>query len=126
MIRRPPRSTLFPYTTLFRSHDSIAPSVIRILREEIGAERIWNPNQVAVVIDHVAPASNVQTAESQNKLRAWVREQGIPNFFDVGRGISHQVLIEERLAQPGMLIVGSDSHSTAYGAVGALDRKSVV
>src|SRR3712207_7415690 len=78
MIRRPPRSTLFPYTTLFRSHDSIAPSVIRILREEIGAERIWNPNQVAVVIDHVAPASNVQTAESQNKLRAWVREQGIP------------------------------------------------
>ncbi len=100
-------------------HDSIAPSVIRILREEIGAERVWNSNQVAVVIDHVAPASNVQTAESQNKLRAWVREQGIPNFFDVGRGISHQVLIEERLAQPGMLIVGSDSHSTAYGAVGA-------
>jgi methanogen homoaconitase large subunit len=100
-------------------HDSIAPSVIRILHEQIGVECVWNPQQVAVVIDHVAPASNVQTAESQNRLRRWVREQNISNFFDVGRGISHQVLVEEHLAQPGMLIVGSDSHSTAYGAVGA-------
>jgi methanogen homoaconitase large subunit len=100
-------------------HDSIAPSVIRILHEQLGAERVWNAERVAVVIDHVAPASNVQTAESQGRLRAWVREQGIQNFFDVGRGISHQVLVEEQLARPGMLIVGSDSHSTAYGAVGA-------
>jgi len=100
-------------------HDSIAPSVIRILHEELGAERVWNPDQVAVVIDHVAPAASVQTAEAQGRLRRWVRDQGIRNFFDVGRGISHQVLVEERLARPGMLIVGSDSHSTAYGAVGA-------
>jgi methanogen homoaconitase large subunit len=100
-------------------HDSIAPSVIRIMQEQLGAEDVWNPNQIAVVIDHVAPASNLQTAKSQNRLRAWAREQGIQHFFDVGRGISHQVLIEEQLARPGMLIVGSDSHSTAYGAVGA-------
>jgi methanogen homoaconitase large subunit len=100
-------------------HDSIAPSVIRILHEELGVERVWNPERIAVAIDHVAPAATVQTAASQNRLRMWAREQGIRQRFDVGRGIAHQVLIEERLARPGALVVGSDSHSTAYGAVGA-------
>ena len=61
----------------------------------------------------------MQNAEHQANLRAWVRAQGIRHFFDVGRGISHPVLVEEGLARPGMLIVGSDSHSTGYGAVGA-------
>ncbi len=100
-------------------HDSIAPSVIRILREQLGCERIPDPDRVAVGIDHVAPASTPATAKAQQGLRAWVREQGIENFFESGRGIAHQVLIEERLARPGRLLVGSDSHSTAYGAVGA-------
>ncbi len=100
-------------------HDSIAPSVIRVLHDEIGAERVWNNERVAVAIDHVAPAATVQTAELQNRLRAWVRAQGIRHFFEQGRGIAHQVLVEERLARPGMVIIGSDSHSTAYGAVGA-------
>lgn len=100
-------------------HDSIAPSVIRVLHEELGAERVWDPERIAVAIDHVAPAATVQTAEQQNRVRAWVRAQGIRHFFEQGRGIAHQVLVEEGLAQPGMLIVGSDSHSTAYGAVAA-------
>lgn len=55
-------------------HDSIEPSVIRILHEELSAERAWNPDQIAVVIDHVAPAASVQTAEAQGRLRRWVRE----------------------------------------------------
>jgi methanogen homoaconitase large subunit len=101
------------------AHDSISPSIIKVLREEIQAEHVWDPERVALVIDHVAPASNIQTAEAQAKLRRFARDEGIANLFDVGRGISHQVLVEERLARPGMLIVGSDSHSTAYGAVGA-------
>lgn len=100
-------------------HDSLAPGIIRILHQELGAERVWDPQRVAVVIDHVAPAASVQTAEKQQEVRRWVRAQGIPNLFDVGRGISHPVLVEEGLAQPGMLILGSDSHSTAYGCVGA-------
>ncbi len=104
---------------LVMMHDSLSPSIIKVLHEELGAERVWNPDQVTVVIDHVAPASNIQTAEKQASLRRWVREQGIKHLFDVGRGISHQVLVEERLARPGMVIVGSDSHSTAYGCVGA-------
>ncbi|HWQ14240.1 MAG TPA: 3-isopropylmalate dehydratase large subunit [Roseiflexaceae bacterium] len=100
-------------------HDSISPSIIKILHGELGAARVWDPERIAVVVDHVAPAATIQNAEHQANLRRWVREQGIPHFFDVGRGISHPVLVEEGLARPGMLIVGSDSHSTGYGAVGA-------
>jgi methanogen homoaconitase large subunit len=100
-------------------HDSLAPSIIRILHEELGAERVWDPERVAVVIDHVAPAATVQTAEKQAETRRWTRNQRIPHLFDVGRGISHPVLVEEGLARAGMLILGSDSHSTAYGCVAA-------
>ena len=100
-------------------HDSISPSIIKVLHDELGAERVWDPERVAVVIDHVAPAATIQNAEHQARLRRWVREQGITHLFDVGRGISHPVLVEEGLARPGMLIIGSDSHSTGYGCVGA-------
>lgn len=104
---------------LVMMHDSISPSIIKILHGELGAERVFDPERIAVVVDHVAPAATVQNAEHQANLRRWVREQGIRHFFDVGRGISHPVLVEEGLARPGMLIVGSDSHSTGYGTVGA-------
>lgn len=104
---------------LVMMHDSLSPSIIRIMEQELGAERVWDPERVAVVIDHVAPAATVQTADKQNEVRRWVRRQGISHFYEVGRGISHPVLVEEGLARPGMVIVGSDSHSTAYGAVGA-------
>lgn len=104
---------------LVMMHDSLSPSIIRVLHEELGAERVWDPERVAVVIDHVAPAASVQTAEKQAEVRRWARAQGIRHLFDVGRGISHPVLVEEGLARPGMVVVGSDSHSTAYGCVAA-------
>ncbi|EFO79627.1 hypothetical protein OSCT_2491 [Oscillochloris trichoides DG-6] len=104
---------------LVMMHDSLSPSIIKIMEQELGAERVWDPERVAVVVDHVAPAATVQTAEKQNEVRRWVQRQGITHFYDVGRGISHPVLVEEGVAQPGMVIVGSDSHSTAYGCVGA-------
>jgi methanogen homoaconitase large subunit len=104
---------------LVMMHDSLSPSIIKILHGELGAEQVWDPERIAVVIDHVAPAATVQNAEYQANLRRWARKQGITQLFDVGRGISHPVLVEEGLARPGMLIVGSDSHSTGYGCVGA-------
>jgi methanogen homoaconitase large subunit len=96
--------------------DSIAPSVIRVL-EDLGGE-IRFPERVSVVIDHVSPASNVEVAAAQKRVREYARRHAL-RLFDVGRGICHQVLIEEGLARPGGLVLGSDSHSTTYGAVAA-------
>lgn len=104
---------------LVMGHDSLSPGIIKIMREQLEIERVHDPDKIALVMDHVAPASTVGTANSQNLVREFAREQGI-RLFDVGRGICHQVLVEEKLARPGMLILGSDSHSTSYGAVGAL------
>jgi methanogen homoaconitase large subunit len=70
-------------------------------------------------MDHVAPASSVPTADAQVKVRRWVAEQGIRHFYDVGAGVCHQVMIEEHLVAPGQVVLGADSHATAYGAVGA-------
>ncbi|MEA3346256.1 MAG: 3-isopropylmalate dehydratase large subunit [Chloroflexota bacterium] len=100
------------------SIDSIAPNVIKILTEDLGADFVFDPQRVALFVDHVAPASNISTADAQVAIRRFVREQSIENFFDVGRGICHQLMIEEGLAQPGEIAMGSDSHSTLYGAIG--------
>ncbi|CAM2006813.1 3-isopropylmalate dehydratase large subunit [Acanthopleuribacter pedis] len=103
---------------LVMGHDSLSPSIIRVMRDQLGVDRVFDKDKIAIVLDHVSPASTVGTANNQNKVRAFAREQDI-RLFDVGRGICHQVLVEERLARPGMLIFGSDSHSCSYGAVGA-------
>ncbi|GAB4263465.1 MAG: 3-isopropylmalate dehydratase large subunit [Candidatus Promineifilaceae bacterium] len=99
-------------------HDSLTPGMIRIMQEQLGVERVHDPAQVVLVMDHVSPPSTVGTANSQNLIRRFAREQGV-RLFDVGRGICHQVLVEEQVARPGTVVLGSDSHSTSYGAVGA-------
>jgi methanogen homoaconitase large subunit len=101
------------------AHDSLAPSIVRIMKEDLGVGRVFDPDRVALVIDHVAPAASPGTANAQNAVRRFAAEQGICRLYDVGRGICHQVLVEERVARPGMVVVGSDSHSTSYGAVAA-------
>lgn len=95
--------------------DSVAPSVIARIENDLGG-RIRNPERVTFVLDHVAPAANVEVATAQADARRYARERGI-RLFDVGRGICHQVLMEEGLIQPGGVVLGSDSHSTTYGAV---------
>ncbi|MEX2542868.1 MAG: 3-isopropylmalate dehydratase/homoaconitate hydratase family large subunit [Trueperaceae bacterium] len=94
--------------------DSVAPAVMRVI-DRLGGE-IRHPERVTVVVDHVSPASNVEVATSQKSVREYARRHGL-RLFDVGRGICHQVLIEEGLARPGTLVLGADSHSTTYGAV---------
>mgnify|MGYP001627158993 CR=1 FL=1 len=96
--------------------DSIAGSFFKRLEYLEATPRY--PERVSIVIDHVAPAANLEVAKAQKEIREWGRRHGI-RVFDVGRGVCHQVLVEEGLAQPGWVVVGSDSHSTTYGAVGA-------
>ncbi|ADV67005.1 3-isopropylmalate dehydratase large subunit [Deinococcus maricopensis] len=97
--------------------DSIAQSFIQVMREGLNATPKY-PERVSIVVDHVAPASTVSVAQAQKEAREYAAQTGV-RLFDVGRGICHQVLIEERLAQPGWIVCGSDSHSTTYGAVAA-------
>jgi 3-isopropylmalate/(R)-2-methylmalate dehydratase large subunit len=72
-----------------------------------------------VVLDHACPAPTTKHAQNHKAIRRFVAEQGLANFYDVGRGVCHQVLAEEGFALPGTLIVGSDSHTPTAGAFGA-------
>ncbi len=100
------------------SHDSLTPGIIRIMQDELGVPNVKNPKQLVMALDHVAPAATIGIAKQHNQVRAFAREQGV-RLFDVGRGICHQILVEEHIASPGKIVLGSDSHSTSYGSVGA-------
>jgi 3-isopropylmalate/(R)-2-methylmalate dehydratase large subunit len=102
---------------LIFSHDNSA--AIRRIFEKSGAPRIARPERVAITLDHAVPAPTTQHAQNHAEIREWVRQQGISHFFEVGRGICHQVLSEEALILPGETIFGADSHSTHFGWLGA-------
>ena len=87
---------------------------------DIGASRIADPSSIVVVLDHRSPANTVNSANTHSAIRKIIDELDIGWFFDVGSGICHQIMIEKGIAKPGSLIVGTDSHSTTYGAVGAM------
>lgn len=103
---------------LLMVHEVLGSRILPILKE-MGFKKVWNPNRVLVVNDHWAPASDINSAEIHRRNRNFVKEQGITNFCDVDCGISHQVLPEMGLVVPGATIIGSDSHSTTYGAFNA-------
>ena len=99
-------------------HDSVIDAVMAGLRD-LGRERVWDTSKVCVFVDHAAPAPTPVVADSHRVLREWVRDQAIPTFYDAGEGVCHQIMVEEGYCEPGTVIVGSDSHSNSYGAVGA-------
>lgn len=99
------------------THDNT--SAIAKTFRKIGVKRVANPDMNVVILDHVTPAANETYAQSHKETREFVREQGISAFYDIGEGICHQVLPEHGHALPGMLIVGSDSHTPLHGALGA-------
>jgi 3-isopropylmalate/(R)-2-methylmalate dehydratase large subunit len=102
---------------LAMSHENSA-LVLRSFRE-IGAKSIWDPNKVVILFDHRIPANTIKTAEGHKEVRTFARDEQLPNFYDLGEGICHQVLPEKGHVLPNMLIVGTDSHTTTYGALGA-------
>ncbi|MBI4729979.1 MAG: 3-isopropylmalate dehydratase large subunit [Acidobacteria bacterium] len=103
---------------LAMAHDIFAAQVFSELRSA-GVEKVWDPSRVAIVIDHLVPAPSAQAAELHRRIREEVDALGIEYFSDAGGGICHQLLAEGGRSRPGMLIVGTDSHTTTQGAVGA-------
>lgn len=99
------------------SHDNTA-AIVGIF-QRMGGKKVFNPQMHAIFLDHAAPAPTTKHAENHRIIRDFVHEQAIPHFFDVGRGICHQVLVEEGLALPGEIVLGSDSHTPHAGVMGA-------
>ncbi|MGD9047833.1 MAG: 3-isopropylmalate dehydratase large subunit [Anaerolineae bacterium] len=99
------------------THDNT--SAIAKTFRKIGVDQVADPTMNVIILDHVVPAANETYAQSHKETRDFVRDQGIAAFYDVGEGICHQVLPEHGHALPGMLIVGSDSHTPSHGALGA-------
>jgi 3-isopropylmalate/(R)-2-methylmalate dehydratase large subunit len=87
--------------------------------DELGLDRPWDSNRMVVVLDHRTPAHNLETASVHSRIRELARRHGVQRFHDVGEGVCHQLLVERRYARPGMLVLGTDSHTTTAGAVGA-------
>ncbi len=87
--------------------------------KDMGGNKVWDPQKIAFVMDHYAPAPTIKAAENQGKMREFAKEQGIKHFFDINRGVCHQVMPEEGLVWPGMMLVATDSHTTTHGAFGA-------
>lgn len=87
--------------------------------EEMGGENVKNPDRVSFVMDHYAPPPTIQAASVQKQMRDFAKKQDITHFFDIDKGVCHQVLPEEGLVWPGMTLTATDSHTTTHGAFGA-------
>jgi 3-isopropylmalate dehydratase large subunit len=96
------------------SHDNTTPIAIESLRT-LG-RHVWDPDRVIIFFDHMVPAPTPAAAELHKKIRAFIAEEGISNVFQ--EGICHQVMVERGFVMPGGLVVGADSHSCTYGALG--------
>jgi len=99
------------------SHDNTA--AISKTFYKIGVDQVYDPQKHVVILDHCTPAANAKFAQNHKDIREFVRKQGIDNFYDINVGVCHQVMHEKGHVWPGALIVGSDSHTTSYGAFGA-------
>ncbi|MDI6640516.1 MAG: 3-isopropylmalate dehydratase large subunit [Methanocellales archaeon] len=100
-------------------NDITGPLAIKGFYEIVSEQKpVWDPKRIAIIFDHQAPADSLDAANNHAMLRRFAEEQGIVNY-DVGEGICHQVMPEKGHVLPGELIVGADSHTCTYGALGA-------
>jgi len=107
---------VFRKPNIVLTHDNTAS--IKKTFEKMGGSKLFDPNQLLVVLDHNAPPTDSKLANDYQSIRQFVQEQGITKFYDAGRGICHQLMSYH--ARPGMIIVGSDSHTCTAGAFNAL------
>ncbi|WP_265445775.1 3-isopropylmalate dehydratase large subunit [Acetivibrio straminisolvens] len=88
--------------------------------KKIGVDRVFDVNKIAIVPDHFTPNKDIKSAEQVKYIREFAKEMGIVNFFEVGQmGVEHALLPEKGLVVPGDVVIGADSHTCTYGALGA-------
>ncbi len=104
---------------LVMSSDATFPVSLAEFRKN-GFDKVKDPSKIALVMDHFTPCKDILSAENCRLIREFAQEQGIQNFFEFGRmGIEHALLPEQGFVAPGELIIGGDSHTCTYGALGA-------
>jgi 3-isopropylmalate/(R)-2-methylmalate dehydratase large subunit len=99
-------------------HDNAAPIISKI-QPELKEYGVYRKDLPVIVLDHVVPAAAEKNAAQHKQIREFVKTYKIKYFFDVGYGVCHQIVLEKGLALPGTVVLGSDSHTCSYGAVGA-------
>jgi 3-isopropylmalate/(R)-2-methylmalate dehydratase large subunit len=103
---------------LAMANDVTAPLAIKIL-EKYHIDKVFDPERIALVLSHFVPAKDIKSAEQAKIVRDFAKRHNIKWFFQEGEGIEHTILPEEGIVVPGDLVVGADSHTCTYGALGA-------
>jgi 3-isopropylmalate/(R)-2-methylmalate dehydratase large subunit len=112
IFKAPAGAIVFARPDIILTHDNTA-SIYKTF-QKMGGNKVAEPDQMLVVLDHNAPPADAKMATQYQEIRDIVSKQGIKKFYDSGKGICHQIMSYH--ARPGMLIVGSDSHSSTSGA----------
>ncbi len=100
------------------AQDGTAPLAIDAFKN-MGVEKVWDSSRIALVIDHNAPSPNEGVSKLHKMMREWAANQGV-RLYDVGEGVCHQLMMERGHVKPGKVVLGADSHTCTYGALGAL------
>jgi len=116
IFKAPAGAIVFARPDIILTHDNTS-SIYKTF-QKMGGKNVANPDQMLVVLDHNAPPADAKLATQYQEIRDIVAQQGINKFYDAGKGICHQIMSYH--ARPGMLIVGSDSHTSTAGAFNSL------
>ncbi len=100
-------------------NDITAPAAIKEF-EKAGGRKVFDPERIVLIPDHFSPAKDLESAQLAKRLKLFAQKQKISHYYELGRmGIEHALIPEKGLVLPGNLVVGADSHTCTYGAVGA-------
>lgn len=104
---------------LVLGNDITTPVAVKEFRK-IGVDRVFDKNKIAIVPDHFTPNKDIKSAEQVKFIKEFAREMGIVNYFEIGQmGVEHALLPEKGLVVAGDVVIGADSHTCTYGALGA-------
>ncbi len=105
-----PREIVQVRPDLVMTNDISGPIAVDVFNR-MGADRVFDPDKVVVVLDHFTPNKDMQAARTSSKMREFARSQALTHFYDAGFGIEHVVLPELGLVKPGDIVIGGDSHT---------------
>ncbi len=119
-----PGDNIWVGVDILLTHDVCGPGTIGVFEREFGAKaRVWNRDKVVIIPDHYIFTADEKAHRNVDTLRTFVKEQGLPNFYDPGtpsyKGVCHVALPEGGHVRPGEVIFGTDSHTCTHGALGA-------